>query len=617
MVAGMKNSAGILSRRVFIEVVIGTGTGLLLTACGTAGAPSAPARSAPPTSPPATSAPAPAAAPTAAVAATAAPKPAASTPAPTVVGAAATGKNSSALPNYFAPNLLAKPDYDAHDPRVTLAWDNYPKSPPTSWTSQPPGTGSKVTAFVVDYYPPPTPYESNPTWQAVNKALNSDFQMTQVVGADYPLRMATLMAGNDIPDILHLFFGITGAFVPPGTAEFVKAKCQDLTPFLAGDAIKEYPNLAAIPTYAWSNSACVIDGALYSWPIHRYLGGLSYFFKNTDMWNQKIGADTVPKDAADLKRIITELNTPNNGVWGVGAIVNGVGAANLGIAGYAMMFGAPNVWGLDASGKVVRDRETPQYKAAVGYVRDLFTSGLMWPDAPSSNDARGNFVGKKFAVCVEGFGNSWNDFWLRGLQQTPPTNFDIIQPFGADANTKVQSYITGGYISTNVLKKASDDRIKELLRIMDFLAKPFGTQEDLLITYGLSPADYTVGADGNPTLTADGKSRSQYVPWQYLSDRPYATYYAGIPNYAKHVNDVEKVIVDPKIAVADVTLGYYSPTGASSAGKQAEQAWTDGLINIMLGRDPLTNYDDLVKTWQSSVGNKIKQEYNDAMAAGR
>ena len=119
-----------------------------------------------------------------------------------------------------------------------------------------------------------------------------------------------------------------------------------------------------------------------------------------------------------------------------------------------MMFGAPNVWGLDASGKIVRDRETDQYKAAVAYLRDLWASGLIWPDAPTSTDQRANFVGKKFAMCVEGFGNSWNDFWLRGLKQSPPTNFDMILPFSADANTKVQSYITGGYISTNVMKKS-------------------------------------------------------------------------------------------------------------------------------------------------------------------
>jgi putative aldouronate transport system substrate-binding protein len=537
----------------------------------------------------------------------------AATPAPTVIGAAATGKNSQALPNYIAPNLAAKPDYDVHDPRVTLGWDNYPNNPPTSWNKPAPGTGSNVTALVVDYYPPPTPYEQNPTWQAVNKALNSNFQMTQVAGGDYALRMSTMMAGNDTPDLIHLYYGVTGPFVPPGTAEFVKARCQDLTQFLAGDAIKDYPNLAAIPTYAWSNSACVIDGALYSWPVHRYLPGLSYFFKNTDMWNQKVGADTVPKSADDLKKIVAELNDPNNGVWGVGTQVTG---RNMGILGYASMFGAPNNWGLDSSGKVVRDRETEQFKAAVAYVRDLWTSGLIWPDAPNTTiDQRSAFVGKKFGFCVEGFGNSWNDFWLRGLQQQPASNFDIILPFSSDASTRVQSYITGGYISTNVMKRASPDRVKELLRIVDYLAKPFGTQEDLLITYGLAPADYTVGSDGNPALTTDGKARSQYVPWQYVSDRAYATYYAGIPDYAKHVNQVEVALVDPKIAVADVTLGYYSPTQAATAGKQAEQAFTDGLNNIMVARDDMGSYDQLVKSWQNAAGNSIKKEYNDAIAA--
>ncbi|MBV9323723.1 MAG: hypothetical protein JO352_08065 [Chloroflexi bacterium] len=600
----MDKGKGMFSRRVFIQLSAGTGAGFLVAACSSTAPSSGTTSSAAPTSPPVTSA--------TSAAATAPTPAAAATPAPTVIGAAASGKNSAALPNYIPPNLLAKPDYDAHDPRVTLAWDNYPKSPPTSWNKPAPGTGSTVNAFAVDYYPPPTPLQDNPTWQAVNKALNADFQMTQVAGSDYPLRMATMMAGGDIPDIIHLYFGITGPWVPPGTAEFVKKTCQDLTPFLAGDAIKDYPNLAAIPTYAWTNSSCVIDGVLYSWPIHRYLGGLSYFFKNTDMWNQKIGADTAPKDAADLKKIIAELNDPNNGVWGFGAQFTGRNS----VPGFAMMFGAPNMWGLDASGKVIRDRETDQYKAAVAYFRDLWTSGLMWPDAPSTTDQRANFVAKKFAVCVEGFGNSWNDFWLRGLNQNPPTNFDIILPFSADANTKVQSYITGGYISTNVMKKASSDRVKELLRIMDYLAKPFGTQEDLLITYGLAPADYTIAADGNPNLSSDGKTRSQYVPWQYLSDRPYATYYAGIPNYAKHTNEVEIAIVDPKIAVADVTLGYYSATGAAAAGKQAEQAFTDGVNNIILARDPMSNYDQLVKDWQNAAGNKIKQEYNDALAAG-
>src|SRR5262249_36054805 len=130
------NGLGTVSRRVFIQVSIGTGAGLLLTACGSAAQPvSAPTPAAAPTSPP-TSAPAAAAQaqPTATVAA-------APVPAPTVVGAAASGKNSSALPSYIAPNLAARPDFDAHDPRVTLAWNNYPMNPPTPWNKAAPGTG--------------------------------------------------------------------------------------------------------------------------------------------------------------------------------------------------------------------------------------------------------------------------------------------------------------------------------------------------------------------------------------------------------------------------------------------------------------------------------------------
>jgi putative aldouronate transport system substrate-binding protein len=592
----MQYSEGAVTRRAFISASVGAGAGLLIAACSRPSAVTAPTR------PAATPVPASATIVAAAVAPTA------------VVGASGSTRNTAALPNYIAPNLLAKPDYDAHDPRVTLGWNNYPKDPPRSWDGPAPGTGSNVTAFAVDYYPPPTPYDQNPTWQAVNKALNADFQMIQVGSTDYALRMATMMAGNDMPDIIHLYRGITGDFAPPGTAEFIKAKCQDLTPFLAGDAIKDYPNLAAIPTYAWSNSACVIDRALYSWPIHRYLPGLSYFFKNTDMWDQRIGADTSPKNADDLKRMLTELNDPDNGVWGMGAQLTG---RWLGIYGYAQMFGAPNVWGLDSSGNLVRDRETEQFKMAVGYVRDLWTAGLIWPDAPGSTDQRANFVGKKFAMCVEGFGNSWNDFWLRGLHQDTPTHFDIILPFSADTNTKAQSYITGGYISTNVMKKTSPDRVKEILRILDYLAKPFGTQEDLLITYGLAPQDYTIDADGNPDLTTDGKARSQYVPWQYIAERPYATYYAGIPDYAQRVHKVEIALVDPTIAVADVTLGYYSPTQASAAGKQAERAFLDGINNIMVARDPMSKYDNLLKDWQNSAGNQIKKEYSDSIAAAQ
>ena len=62
-------------------------------------------------------------------------------------------------------------------------------------------------------------------------------------------------------------------------------------------------------------------------------GSCTFFFKNTDMWNARVGANTQPADATDFKKIITELNDPNNGVWGMGAVVTGIGAANMGVLG--------------------------------------------------------------------------------------------------------------------------------------------------------------------------------------------------------------------------------------------------------------------------------------------
>ena len=520
---------------------------------------------------------------------------------------------AAALPSYIPLTPLSPPDFDAHDPRVTIGYNHYPKNPPKSWTKDPPGTGSKVVAFVATYYPPPTPYEQNPTWQAVNKALNADFQMDLVATADYRLKLGTIMAGDDLPDLMHIGYDIGSA---PGLGDFFKVRCADLTPYLAGDAIKDYPNLANIPTHSWYNASCVIDGHLWQWPINRYLPASgTYFFKNLEMWNAKIGENVAAKDATDLKKIMQELNDPNNGVWAIGN--NSGGTFNLGLSGYAMMFGAPYRWGLDANQKLVKDWETEQYKAAVGFVRDLWAAGLIWPDAPSNQNSRTNFVAGKFAMSVEGFGNSWNDFWLRGLQQNPAVHFDIILPFSADATTKVQSYNSGGFNATAVMKRASPDRIRELLRIVDYLAKPFGTQEDLLLAFGLEGTDYAFDSNGEPTPTKESVQRSAYVPWQYLSDRAYVQYYPGIPNYAAHVFPIEKALVDPKIAVHDVSLGLYSPTSYQAQATNAQQTFFDGVNDIMLGRRPMSDYDGLLNTWQSAVGNQLRGEYNDALARQR
>src|SRR5579859_6919556 len=318
-----------ISRRTFARltaasVLAGSGLQMLLEACG------APAPASPTAAPPAPTAPA--AAPTA-----------------SSQGLNIKGSNAAVMPTYIPARLPTPPDHHSSDPRITDGYDKYPANRAKSWTKDPPGMGSNVDVFMVAYYPPSTPFEDNPTWHEVNRQLNANVQFNTVRSADYPVKIGTIMAGNDLPDIMHIYNGISAA---PNLPDFFKARCADLTPYLAGDAIKDYPNLAAIPTYAWFNSQCAIDGKLYQWPIHRYLPLLGNYMVS-DVYDPKFGKGYVPRDLDDWNRMLRELNNPDGGMWAMGAAPGP--PRFFGMYGYSAMFGAPNNWRLQPDGTLTKD----------------------------------------------------------------------------------------------------------------------------------------------------------------------------------------------------------------------------------------------------------------------
>ena len=135
-----------------------------------------------------------------------------------------------------------KPDFHSTDPRITDGFINYP-SPVKSWNAAPPGAGNTLNVFVPAYYPQPTPRDQDPTWKEIEKALNQTVNMTITAMTDYSTRLQVVMAGSDLPDTIHVVGTVANLISP----QFVDSQCADLTPYLAGDAVKDYPNLAAIP----------------------------------------------------------------------------------------------------------------------------------------------------------------------------------------------------------------------------------------------------------------------------------------------------------------------------------------------------------------------------------
>ena len=526
--------------------------------------------------------------------------------------AGAQGAAKSLFPTYV-PAQGPKADYHDDNPLFSDGFDNYPTNP-QKVNSSAPGSGSTINVLTAAYFPSPTIHDQNPTWQAVEKALNATVNMTIIPGQDYPSKFATTMTSDDLPDIMHIFFGYTLA---PNLPDFFKAKCADLTPYLTGDAAKDYPYLAAIPTPAWKNSIAAVNGALYLTPVHRPMFSINpvggNFFKNIDIWDAELGQGYVPKSADEFKKALLQLTKPQQNQWGIGSF--GTRGQLFGIGEFAQLFNAPNRWKLDSGGKLIRDRETEEYKAAIGFMRDLFASGAYWPDSISAaGNVRPDFVGRKFAVSPEGQGNSFVDFAQRGLQAQPPQHFNMLAPFPAQSGQKAITFLGTGFVSMNVLKKNSPEKIKEILRIMNWLASPFGSQEDLLLTYGIKDQDFKLDDKGNPQPTTDGLSRAGYVPWRYIAQHPWVYYQADLPGFAKASYDMEHATIP--LGIDDPTNGYYSPTQYAK-GNQADMKWEDGTRDIILSRRPMSDYDQLVAEWKSSAGDQIRKEYTDAIAAAK
>jgi putative aldouronate transport system substrate-binding protein len=530
--------------------------------------------------------------------------------APTSPPAAAAGPSggaASAYPNFYPVTSGPTPDIPAAGPQYQVGFVNFPKNPPKSWTKSPPGSGGTVVSYTNSGAPlPPTPMDQNPAWQEVNKQLNASVNFQIIAQSDYPTKLATMMAGNDLTDFI-----LIGKNVQNLTA-FLKAKTTDLTPYLGGDAVKDYPNLAAIPTYSWTNSACARDGKLYMVPISRYQPG-NMLLKNVQVYDSEIGKDYTPKDANDFKRVLQALTKPQQNRFALAPLANRPDIVDF----IASVFAAPKNWRLGSDGKLLRDIETPEYKEAIAYLRDLVVAGVVYPEAagiPNATVARDSFIATKFVLDNQTYGNAWQDDWTRGPKQNPPVIPGAVMPFPAHAGQKPMHHFGDGFYATTTLKQAAPDRIKELLRILDWVAAPFGSQEDLLLTTGLPDRDYTLGPEGNPIPTPLSNLDANSVPWKYLTQHPQVAYWPGVPDYAKAAIDYEKAVIP--IGVQDPTIGLTSPT-LDKQGVPLNQTLQDAVFDLLAGRRPFSDYDQIAKDWQTGGGNQIREELQQVIAANK
>ncbi|MBO0781485.1 MAG: extracellular solute-binding protein, partial [Ktedonobacteraceae bacterium] len=124
-----------------------------------------------------------------------------------------------------------------------------------------PGSGQKVRAFEIFFAKPSVPKAQNKFWQELNKRLNVDWEVIQVVSDDYDTKAALQLQSGTPVDLFYISGG------PIYNQAMQQGAFNDLTPYLTGNALKDYPNLARIAPAAWENSK--YQGKIYGVPRSR------------------------------------------------------------------------------------------------------------------------------------------------------------------------------------------------------------------------------------------------------------------------------------------------------------------------------------------------------------
>jgi putative aldouronate transport system substrate-binding protein len=522
-------------------------------------------------------------------------------------GAAAAGGGQVKLPTYV-PFQGPKPDLAGNEMGLDPGFFKFPSDLVQTVTT-PPGDGSTVNAITYLTLSPPPPMDQNAAWQAVNKALGGTLQMEQVSAADYPARLNVVIAGNDLPDFIYNPTTNVPWGVIPGLPQFLQSKCQDLTQYLSGDAIKDYPNLAHYDNYTWRSG--VVNNKIYAVPVARPPIGTVMMYRKDLLDKAGVQMDKAPKNADDFKQILQAVNKPDQNQYGIAAGSASYFALTPNSA-YSAIWRVPNNWRLESSGTLTKDIETEEFTAAVGFSRDLWQAGLWHPNTPQYGGTyNDDFMAGRF-VFAPGVWGQYVQLWdIEALRQ-PDARLYPMQPFAADGGKPFYQAGSGQFGVTYMKQQSSPDRIKMLLRVANFFAAPFGSTEWLLNYFGVKDTDFKFNADGAPVLTDQGRSELTAV-WRYVSSPAYALFSANrSQEFAQVSHDAEQAMI--AVMAIDPTLGLYSATAASQ-GPLAQDAFMSGVSDIIQGRRPLTDLDSLRSDWKTKVGDKMRGEFQDAIAA--
>jgi putative aldouronate transport system substrate-binding protein len=513
----------------------------------------------------------------------------------TAKGSTNTKTGLAAAQPTYKPNSAVTPDIplvQGSGGAVTDAgYLTYPANP-VATVSGTPGSGGTYSAITPLWGS--IPAANNPYYQAVNKALGATINMQPANGNTYNTSVTALIAGKKLPDWIQMPTWWNSTFT---VGELTATQLADLTPYLAGDKILQYPNLAAIPTAAWT--AGIWNNKLYGIPS--FATGAAFagaFFYRKDILVDKLGLSADVKSIADFEALMKECKQANGGI----------GASDDLWPYTYQVFGVPNKYRVE-NGKLVRMYDTPEYIEALNWNYKVAKAGYIHPDALAgdTSNAGNRFYAGKCILAAGGLG-AWNlSDAQSGQAANPKYNRQAFKLFSADGTTTPSIFIgSGASIMSYLNKSLSPAQIKECLSIANYLAAPFGSKEYTLINFGVEGVDYTMTSAG-PQYTDKGKTEANQDTYQFLCAPPSVVSNPGMDqvtkDYCAWQADAVKHAYKPVFDNANIQVP------ARLATADTAQAVEDTVKEVYHGLKPVSAFQDALATWKKNGGDEVNAWY--------
>ncbi|MFF9838772.1 extracellular solute-binding protein [Streptomyces sp. NPDC013740] len=494
------------------------------------------------------------------------------------------------LPTYVA-STVAKPDIPSRNGssagytgKVDL--DALASSVPTKL-----GTGAPLAIMAPLWGTPPK--AGCAYYTALDAAAGTRITWQNQDGTTYGEKLGAVLASSSIPDMVVVpNWELVGKI-----SNAVTAKFMDLGPYLAGDKVKKYPNLAAIPSDSWRMS--IFGGALRGIPMPAApVPGIVPFYRK-DVFDKKGYA--VPRSADEFLGWAKEATSAKAKVWACGDL-------RWSAAGF---FGVPPAgslgWNIGADGKLTYRIEHPEYLEHLEWVRKLFAAGVVHPDdRANTGDASQRFTSGQILVYNDDM-SSWYGKTAEQAKSHPDFEVSGMDYFGADGGSPTLYAGQPAAIWSMIRKGASKETVENALAAANFAAAPYGTKERMFVDYGVEGTHYTV-ENGAPVKNDLGIQEVNNA-WVLLAAPAPFTAHPDLPGITRMQVEWQQRQGAFVRKTSTYGMNIVEPTRYATLSSQFEQLE----IDFVRGNKKLSDIQQAISTWKSSGGDKLRDWYKELL----